>query len=229
MTAPALVAASVVARFATTVAVDRVDLTVNHGESVAVVGPSGSGKSTLMHCLAGLIVPSAGSVHLAGTDLTTLSVEGRAAVRRRHVGFVFQFADLVPELTLVDNVALACELVDVGRRQALREANEALERLGIADLAARRPGQVSGVERQRAAVCRALVHRPDVVFADEPTGALDTVNGSLVMDQLLAAASEAGAAVVVVTHDPSVARRCGGTLTMLDGRLTPASDAVPVA
>jgi putative ABC transport system ATP-binding protein len=219
MTGPVLGASEVVVRFGSTTAVAGVDLEVDGGESVAIVGPSGSGKSSLMHCLAGLIAPTSGAVHLAGVDLGPCSPDQRAAVRRTSVGFVFQFADLVPELSLVDNVALACELVGSSRRNALREAGSALDHLGVGSLAGRRPGQVSGGERQRAAVARALVHRPKVVFADEPTGALDTENGTRVMDQLLEAASEAGAAVVVVTHDPAIARRCGRSLAMRDGHV----------
>ena len=202
-----------------TTAVGGVDFDLDAGETVAIVGPSGSGKSSLMHGLAGLIVPSSGTVHLAGVDLGRCDAEERAAVRRTHVGFVFQFADLVPELSLGDNVALACELVGGRRSEARRRALEALDRLGIAHLERRRPSQVSGGERQRAAVARALVHRPSVVFADEPTGALDTGNGALVMDQLLDVAADAGAALVVVTHDASVAGRCGRVLIMSDGRL----------
>ncbi len=216
-----LTAFGLVVRFGATTAVAGVGLEVCPGESVAIVGPSGSGKSSLMHSLAGLIVPSAGTVHLAGTELGACSPEQRAEVRRSAVGFVFQFADLVPELSLIDNVALACELIGASRRDAWRRAGDKLDQLGIGGLASRRPGQVSGGERQRAAVGRALVHRPKVVFADEPTGALDTENGALVMDQLLAAASDAGAAVVVVTHDPAVAGRCSRALTMRDGRLDP--------
>jgi len=219
MTGWVLAASEVVVRFGATTAVAGVDLEVAARESVAIVGPSGSGKSSLMHCLAGLIVPTSGTVHLAGVDLGPRGPEQRAAVRRTSVGFVFQFADLVPELSLLDNVALACELVGSSRRHALRDAGSALDRLGVGSLATRRPGQVSGGERQRAAVARALVHRPKVVFADEPTGALDTENGTRVMDQLLEAASEAGAAVVVVTHDRAIARRCRRTLAMRDGRV----------
>lgn len=219
MTGRVLAASEVVVRFGTTTAVAGVDLEVAAGESVAIVGPSGSGKSSLMHCLAGLIAPTTGTVHLAGVDLGPCSAEQRAAVRRSSVGFVFQFADLVPELSLLDNVALARELVGSTRREAVHHASAALDRLGVGPLAARRPGQVSGGERQRAAVARALVHRPKVVFADEPTGALDTENGTRVMDQLLEAASEAGAAVVVVTHDPAVAHRCGRSSAMRDGWL----------
>jgi putative ABC transport system ATP-binding protein len=200
-------------------AVDGVDLEVDAEESVAIVGPSGSGKSSLMHCLAGLIAPDRGSVRLCEVDLGRCSAEQRAAIRRRHVGFVFQFADLVPELTLVDNVALPCELNGIDRRSSVGRAHEALDRLGIGALAHRRPAQVSGGERQRAAVCRAVVHRPHVVFADEPTGALDSENGAQVMDELLAVTRSVGAALVVVTHDPSVAGRCDRTLAMRDGRI----------
>lgn len=219
MSGRVLAASDVMVRFGATTAVTGVDLEVAPRESVAIVGPSGSGKSSLMHCLAGLIVPTSGTVHLAGVDLGRCGPEQRAALRRTSVGFVFQFADLVPELSLLDNVALACELVGSSRQRAVEEAGSALDRLGVGPLAARRPGQVSGGERQRAAVARALVHRPKVVFADEPTGALDTENGTRVMDQLLEAASEAGAAVVVVTHDPAVARRCARRLEMRDGRV----------
>jgi putative ABC transport system ATP-binding protein len=225
MTGPVLAGSEVVVRFGATTAVAGVDLEVAAHESVAVVGPSGSGKSSLMHCLAGLIVPASGTVQLAGSDLGPCSAEQRAAIRRTSVGFVFQFADLVPELSLLDNVALACELVGSSRREAVRSAASGLDRLGVGALADRRPGQVSGGERQRAAVARALVHRPAVVFADEPTGALDTENGRRVMDQLLAAASDAAAAVVVVTHDPAVAGRCSRRLVMRDGRLDEAAAA----
>jgi putative ABC transport system ATP-binding protein len=149
MTTQVLVGPGVVVRFGATTAVAGVDLEVSAGESVAIVGPSGSGKSSLMHCLAGLIVPTSGMVRLAGVDLGTCASEPRAALRRTNVGFVFQFADLVPELSLRDNVALPCELIGVSRREAQRQACAALERLGIGPLAARRPGQVSGGERQR--------------------------------------------------------------------------------
>lgn len=229
MTRRLLAAEGVVVRYGATTALAGVDLVIRSEESVSIVGPSGSGKSSLMHCLAGLVVPSEGTVRFGGVDLGACSAEQRATVRRQHVGFVFQFADLVPELSLLDNVALPCELLGAGRRKATQRAAVALDQLGIGDLASRRPGQVSGGERQRAAVGRALVHRPQVVFADEPTGALDTENGALVMDQLLAAAADAGAAVVVVTHDLAVARRCDHTLTMRDGRLTAPSAGLPVS
>lgn len=204
-------------RFGATVALDGVDIDVGRGEILAVMGRSGSGKSTLLHVLSGVLVPDQGEVLFGAQRLDTLGDAARSRVRLRHFGFVFQFGDLVPELSLRDNVELPLRLV--GAKDAAAAAQELLEEFEIAAVASRRPGQVSGGQAQRAAVARALVHRPEVVFADEPTGALDSVSGELVLDALTAAARRRGAAVVVVTHEARVAAYADRTLLLRDGRV----------
>lgn len=193
-------------------------VSVARSEIVAVTGSSGSGKTSLLYCLAALARPTRGAVRLGDQELTALSDEQRTAVRRLRFGFVFQFAELVPELTLRENVALPLELLRVDRRERRSRVEELLERLGLAPHAGRRPAQVSGGQAQRAAVARAVVHRPDVVFADEPTGSLDTVNGRLVLDAFVSVCRDYGAAVVLVTHDPAVAAFADRTVAMRDGR-----------
>lgn len=204
--------------YGSTVALADAGVTVDPGEVVAVVGPSGSGKSTLLYCLSGLQRPDAGSVVLDGVDLTALSDDDLVRVRRERFGFVFQFAELVPELSIAENVALPLELLGRGRREVRARSAAILERLGIADLAGRKPDQVSGGQAQRAAVARALVHEPAVVFADEPTGALDTANGQVVLDALVALAVVQGSSVVLVTHDERVADAAGRRIEVRDGR-----------
>lgn len=205
-------------RYGTTTALAGASITVSGGEIVAVVGSSGSGKSSLLYCLAGLAKPDDGKVHFDGDETTSLTTEQLADLRRRRFGFVFQFSELVPELTLLENVALPLQLNGVSHRRALDHAADTLQRLGITHEARRRPGQVSGGQAQRAAVARALVHEPDVVFADEPTGALDSENGGLVLSALTSLAKAAGSAVVLVTHDPVIARRADRVVVMRDGR-----------
>jgi putative ABC transport system ATP-binding protein len=183
------------------------------------MGPSGSGKSTLLHCLAGILPPDAGSVAYEGRELTTMSDRERSALRRRDFGFVFQFGQLVPELDCVENVALPLRLEGVRRREAERRATRWLERLEVAALAAKRPGDISGGEGQRVAVARALATEPRVLFADEPTGALDSLNGERVMELLTAAARDHGAAVVLVTHEPRVAAYADRQIVVRDGRI----------
>ncbi len=207
-----------------TPAVDRVSLTVRAGEAVAVMGPSGCGKSTLLLLAAGVVLPRDGEVTLDGFALSAASPEQRSAARRRTVGLVFQFGELVSELTLLDNVALARELGGMDHRQARAEARTALADVGLADLEHRKPGEVSGGQAQRAAVARAVVHRPSLVLADEPTGALDTDNAAAVLDLLLRLTSERDSALVVATHDEMVASRCQRILRMRDGRLLDAHD-----
>jgi putative ABC transport system ATP-binding protein len=204
--------------FGPTRALDGAGLAVHPGEVVAVMGPSGSGKSTLLHCMAGIIAPDAGGVHYAGVDLGSLPDEQRSALRRTDFGFVFQFGQLVPELTCLENVTLPLRLAGMTRSRAEAVAREWLERLQVADVAASRPGDVSGGQGQRVAVARALVAGPRVVFADEPTGALDSLNGERVMKLLVTAAKDTGTAVVLVTHEPRVAAYSDREVIVRDGR-----------
>lgn len=183
-----------------------VDLAVGR-EVVAVTGASGSGKTTLLMCLAGIHVVDSGSISVAGRRLDGADLDERCRIRREELGLVFQFSELVAELTLAENVALPLELLGSRRRKALAIAVDLLGELGMADLADRYPSQVSGGQAQRAAVARALVHSPQAVLADEPTGALDAGNAALVLELLLEAARRRGTAVVLVTHDASVAAR----------------------
>jgi len=217
-TGPVLTGIDLHKAFGATAALRGASLTVRAGEVVAVMGPSGSGKSTLLHCLAGILRPDAGLVRYRDVDVTGLSDAGRSALRRRDFGFVFQFGQLVPELTCLQNVALPLRLARTGRREAERAAAEWLERLDVADVAGKRPGETSGGQGQRVAVARALVGRPSVVFADEPTGALDSLNGERVMELLVEVARESGAAVVLVTHEPRVAAYADREVVVRDGR-----------
>jgi putative ABC transport system ATP-binding protein len=192
---------------------------VGAGEVVAVTGPSGSGKSTLLHCLAGIVRPDAGHVRYRDIELSALTEAGRTRLRREHFGVVFQFGQLVPELTAVENVALPLLLAGQRRTDSIRLAREWLERLDAGDVAGLRPGALSGGELQRVAVARALVNRPAVVFADEPTGALDSVAAEKVLGILLSEARSLRAAVVVVTHDNWVAAHAGREVLLRDGQV----------
>ncbi len=210
-------------RFGRTEALRGADAQVHLGEVVAVMGPSGSGKSTLLHCLAGILRPDDGEVWFNGRRVDSLSERRRTALRRQAFGFVFQFGQLVPELTAVENVALPLLLGGTQRAKAVAEARGWLDRLGVGELAASRPSALSGGEGQRVAIARGLVHRPRVVFADEPTGALDSLAGEAVMDLLVEQASELGTTVVLVTHDARVAAYAGREIVIRDGRVvTPA-------
>ncbi|THA24735.1 ABC transporter ATP-binding protein [Streptomyces sp. RKND-216] len=204
--------------YGATPALAGADFSLHAGEVVAVMGPSGSGKSTLLHCLAGIVPPDAGSVRYRGEDLSGLSDARRSALRRSDFGFVFQFGQLVPELTCAENVALPLRLTGTGRKQAEARAVEWLERLEVADVRHHRPGQVSGGQGQRVAIARALVGTPRVVFADEPTGALDSLNGEHVMELLTDAARDTNAAVVLVTHESRVAAYADREVVVRDGR-----------
>jgi putative ABC transport system ATP-binding protein len=201
-----------------TTALDGADFSIHPGEVVAVMGPSGSGKSTLLHCLAGIVVPDSGSITYDGRELSTLSDARRSALRRSDFGFVFQFGQLVPELTCVENVALPLRLNGTARKEAERTALAWLERLEVDDLAKKRPGEVSGGQSQRVAVARALVTGPRVLFADEPTGALDSLNGERVLELLTEAARTTRAAVVLVTHEARVAAYSDREIVVRDGR-----------
>ncbi len=197
--------------------VDHVSLRIRAGESVAIVGASGAGKSTLLALLAGLDTPTSGRVILAGADLTTLDEDGRARLRAERVGFVFQSFHLVPALTALENVMLPLELA--GRRDARAGALEALDRVGLRDRTGHYPRQLSGGEQQRVALARAFVTQPAVLFADEPTGNLDTVTGARVTQMLFDMNANSQTTVVLVTHDRALAARCGRMLIMEGGRL----------
>ncbi|GHE52247.1 ABC transporter ATP-binding protein [Streptomyces spiralis] len=201
-----------------TTALDGAEFSIHPGEVVAVMGPSGSGKSTLLHCLAGIVTPDSGSITYDGRELTTMSDAERSALRRSEFGFVFQFGQLVPELTCVENVALPLRLNGTARKEAERAALAWMERLEVDDLARKRPGEVSGGQGQRVAVARALVTNPRLLFADEPTGALDSLNGERVMELLTDAARSANAAVVLVTHEARVAAYSDREIVVRDGK-----------
>ncbi|MFD9289059.1 ABC transporter ATP-binding protein [Streptomyces sp. NPDC060030] len=204
--------------YGSTPALDGASFSVHPGEVVAVMGPSGSGKSTLLHCLAGIVTPDSGTVTYGGRELSAMSDAERSALRRSDFGFVFQFGQLVPELTCVENVALPLRLDGVKRKEAERTAREWMERLEVENVAAQRPGEVSGGQGQRVAVARALVATPRVIFADEPTGALDSLNGERVMELLTESARTAGTAVVLVTHEARVAAYSDRDVVVRDGR-----------
>ncbi|MGA2776125.1 MAG: ABC transporter ATP-binding protein [Steroidobacteraceae bacterium] len=189
-----------------------VSLSVRAGESLAIVGASGAGKSTLLALLAGLDTPSAGQVSIAGADLTALDEDGRAAIRGKHVGFVFQSFHLIPSLTAIENVMLPLELA--GRRNARGIAAEALEQVGLGSRMPHYPKQLSGGEQQRVAIARAFVTHPDLLFADEPTGNLDSVTGAKIADLLFDLNRRIGSTLVLVTHDRPLALRCGRVLEL---------------
>ncbi|MER7518566.1 ABC transporter ATP-binding protein [Streptomyces sp. NPDC126499] len=214
---PLLKADGVDKAYGPTPALVGADFSLRAGEVVAVMGPSGSGKSTLLHCLAGIVRPDAGTIHYNGRELTALSDARRSALRRSDFGFVFQFGQLVPELTCVENVALPLRLNGERRRHAETRAREWLARLEVEDVAGKRPGEISGGQGQRVAVARALVTAPRVIFADEPTGALDSLNGERVMRLLTDASRDTGAAVVLVTHEARVAAYSDREIVVRDG------------
>jgi putative ABC transport system ATP-binding protein len=195
----------------------EVSFRVLRGESVAIMGASGAGKSTLLALLAGLDEPTTGTIRLAGSELTELDEDGRAAVRARHVGFVFQSFHLLPSLTALENVMLPLELA--GRGDARAAALEVLARVGLAERVGHYPRQLSGGEQQRVAIARAFVTGPDVLFADEPTGNLDAATGERIMELLFGLNAAAGATLVLVTHDQALAARCGRVIRLDAGRV----------
>jgi putative ABC transport system ATP-binding protein len=195
-----------------------VSLTVRKGETLAIVGASGAGKSTLLALLAGLDSPSTGRVLIAGVDLTELDEDGRAVIRGKHVGFVFQSFHLIPSLTAIENVMLPLELGN--RADARQVAAQALEQVGLAPRTAHYPKQLSGGEQQRVAIARAFVTHPAVLFADEPTGNLDTVTGQKITDLLFDLNRSIGSTLILVTHDRALARRCGRVLELEAGHST---------
>ncbi|MEV4937948.1 ABC transporter ATP-binding protein [Streptomyces zaomyceticus] len=214
---PLLKATGLDKAYGSTPALAGASFALRAGEVVAVMGPSGSGKSTLLHCLAGIVRPDAGTITYDGRELTELSDTARSSLRRTDFGFVFQFGRLVPELTCVENVALPLRLNGEKRKAAEARAVEWLARLEVDDTAAKRPGEISGGQGQRVAVARALVTAPRVIFADEPTGALDSLNGERVMRLLTDASRDTGAAVVLVTHEARVAAYSDREIVVRDG------------
>ncbi|MFF5974167.1 ABC transporter ATP-binding protein [Streptomyces sp. NPDC012769] len=214
---PLLEATGLDKAYGPTPALTGADFSLRAGEVVAVMGPSGSGKSTLLHCLAGIVRPDAGTIHYDGRELTALGDGQRSALRRSDFGFVFQFGRLVPELTCAENVALPLRLNGERRRSAESRARDWLARLEVEDVAGQRPGEISGGQGQRVAVARALVTSPRVIFADEPTGALDSLNGERVMRLLTDASRDTGAAVVLVTHEARVAAYSDREIVVRDG------------
>lgn len=219
MSEPIIAAENVSRRFGATVALAGASIEVATGEIVAVMGASGSGKSTLLHCLAGILVPDAGEVRYRETRIDRLAERERSRLRREDFGFVFQFGELVPELSARENVALPLRLGGMRRREADGRALAWLEQLEVDDVADRQPGEVSGGQRQRVAVARALVAGPRVLFADEPTGALDSLNGERVMTLLSGAARTHGTTVLLVTHEARVAAYGDREVLMRDGRV----------
>lgn len=213
--------------YGTTQALCDVSLRVERGASVALMGSSGSGKSSLLHCLAGVIVPDKGEVLVDGADISQLSDRERSRLRLEQMGVVFQYGDLVPELTLIENVMLPLQLLGTRNTAARTRALELLETLGIADLADSRTGAVSGGQAQRAAVARAMVHAPKIVLADEPTGALDSINAEAVLDALVEMTRNTGTSLLVVTHDNIVASHLDTLVTMYDGKILTPTAGVP--
>lgn len=218
---PALSGAGLTKHYGREAVLHEAALTVDRGESVAVMGPSGSGKSTLLYCLSGVITPDDGDVYFGDVRVNGLPDAGRARLRRSAFGFVFQFPGLLPELLADENVAIPLMLAGTARREAVARARALFPALGLDGLERRRPGELSGGQAQRVGVARALVLEPDVVFADEPTGALDTETGDEVMTLLLSTVRDRRAALVLVTHDERVAGRCDRIVRVLDGRTEP--------
>lgn len=205
--------------FGTTPALQGASVNIKKGEILAIMGPSGSGKSTLLHCLAGIFKPDSGEVWYGNERLDLLDETKRTELRRTAFGFVFQFGQLVPELSAADNIALPLLLNKVSRKEAYRQADMWLQRLGLAAFAARRSGELSGGQAQRVALARALVSKPSVLFADEPTGALDSITGEKVMDMLVDIAREDGVTVVLVTHDARIAAYADREVVVRDGKV----------
>ena len=221
-TVPLLAARDLTKAHGRTEALRGASVELRAGEILAVTGPSGSGKSTLLHCLAGIVSPDAGSVTYDGQRLDQLPEKRLSELRRTDFGVVFQFGQLIPELTALDNVALPLMLAGAPRKDAQAAAGEWLERFGVRGQEALRPGELSGGQAQRAALARALVTGPKVVFADEPTGALDSLATEQVMTSLVHTAREAGTAVLLITHDAQVAAYADREVRLSDGAVLPA-------
>jgi putative ABC transport system ATP-binding protein len=226
MTEPLIAALDVHVSYGQTPALQGASVSVRSGEFLAIMGPSGSGKSTLLHCLAGIVPPDSGEIRYDGGRLDSLPDSARTKLRRTDFGFVFQFGQLIPELTAADNIAMPLLLSGARRRAAYRQASAWLPRLDLDGLGGRRTGELSGGQAQRVAIARALVARPKVVFADEPTGALDTLTGDRVMDLLVGTAREEGVTVVLVTHDARIAAYSDREIVVRDGKVIDRTEAV---
>ncbi len=224
-----LEARGIVRSFGQTPALRGATVQVERGEILAVMGPSGSGKSTLLHCLAGILAPDEGEVWFDGKRLDALRESERSALRRDRFGFVFQFGQLVPELTAEENVALPLLLSGTRRAPAVAEARTWFARLGLDGLEGRRSGELSGGQAQRVALARGLVAGPDVLFADEPTGSLDSVTGEHVMNLLTASAREQNTTVILVTHEARVAAYADREVIVRDGRVSTLTGVTPAA
>ncbi|GAA3296849.1 ABC transporter ATP-binding protein [Dactylosporangium vinaceum] len=218
-TAAVIAARQVGKAYGPTTALDDVSLTLGPGEIVAVTGPSGCGKSTLLHCLSGILRPDRGEVWFQGRNLAGESERARSRLRRTAFGVLFQFGQVVADLTAQENVALPLQLGGARYREAAATARRWLDELGVGDLAGKRPGEMSGGQQQRVALARALVTGPAVLFADEPTGALDSLAGEQVLAALVRLARGQGTAVLLVTHDARVAAYADREITMRDGRV----------
>jgi putative ABC transport system ATP-binding protein len=206
--------------FGVTPALQGANLDIKQGEIMAIMGPSGSGKSTLLYCLAGIFKPDSGEALFNGQRLDKLNEEERTKLRRKEFGFVFQFGQLVPELTAEDNIALPLLLNKVSRKAAYDKARAWFKRLGIEGMEKHRAGELSGGQAQRVALARALVIQPKILFADEPTGSLDSLASQQVMELLVDAARDQGTTVVLVTHDPKIAAYADREVMVRDGRVT---------
>jgi putative ABC transport system ATP-binding protein len=218
---PLLTASGLTKTHGRTPALRGASVDLHGGEILAVTGASGSGKSTLLHCLAGIVRPDEGSVSYDGRRLEDLPEKRLSELRRTEFGVVFQFGQLIPELTALDNVALPLLLAGTDRAQARARAGEWLERFGVRGQEELRPGEMSGGQAQRTALARALVTGPKVVFADEPTGALDSLAGEQVMTALVHTARESGTAVLLITHDAQVAAYADREVQLRDGVVAP--------
>lgn len=202
-----------------------VSLVAEPGECICIVGPSGSGKTSLLNCLCGITMPTSGVVRVNGVEVTGLSLSRRSVFRLQHIGMVFQFGELLPELTALENVALPLRLIGVSRHEAEDRAETWLERLGLGGRGGAHADILSGGEVQRVGIARALAHKPSLVLADEPTGALDEINSMHIIELLVGMAKELDSTVVMATHDPLVASQADRVFRLFDGHLTPVDDA----
>jgi putative ABC transport system ATP-binding protein len=216
---PIIHASNVSKAFGTTRALRGVSLAVHPGEVLAIMGPSGSGKSTLLHSLAAIMPIDSGEITFDGRRIDTVSDGQRSRLRRTSFGFVFQFGQLVPELTAHDNVALPLLLNGLSRQHAYATADSWLEKVGVTDKAPRLPGELSGGEAQRVAIARAMVTEPRILFADEPTGALDSLNAEHVMELFIQTAKDHGTTVILVTHEPTIAAYADREIVVRDGQI----------